>query len=258
MKTIQACFAVVIISALVAVNASAQGYAGESATYEPTMLIDKPTAGMLKRADYLIYSNLYQRGGVLIGVSVGLVNQFSFGISYGGTDILGSNKIAMNPWPGVKAKLRLIEEGQMMPAIAVGFDSQGKEVYIDSTKRYSIKSPGLYAVASKNYAFLGYLSIHGGINYSFERDDGDRDLNFYVGAEKSVGEVFSILAEYDFATNDDHNSAVGKGKGYLNIGFRLSAAKGLVVGFDLKNITKNQNNITVGNRTMQIDFIGSF
>jgi len=238
----------------------AQSYAGEGAKIEPTMLIDKPTAGMLKRANYSISSNFFQRGGVLVGISVGIIDEFSFGISYGGTEIIGPNKMEMNPGPGVNAKVRLFDETLLMPALAVGFDSQGKEPYLkaDSLKRYTIKSPGIYVAGSKNYSFAGSLSIHGGLNLSLEQDDGDKDLNAYLGVEKTLGKDISVSAEYDFAFNDNHYNALGEGRGYLNLGFRWAWGKGLVVGFDLKNVTKNQQNVTVGNRTVQIDYVGSF
>jgi hypothetical protein len=164
----------------------------------------------------------------------------------------------MNPLPGVNVKLRLFDESQLIPAIALGFDSQGKEPYLEGIDRYTIKSPGFYAVASQNYAMIGNLSLHGGINYSTERNDGDKDLNAFLGAEKSLGPSVSILAEYDFATNDDHDRAIGKGRGYLNFGLRWSWGKGLIVGFDLKNITKNHDNVSVGNRTLQIEYVNAF
>jgi hypothetical protein len=236
----------------------AQSYAGDAATIEPTTIVDKPTAGILKRGAYAVRTNFYEQGGVLVGLSVGVFENFSFGISYGGTDIIGSNKIQMNPLPGVNVKLRLLNEGTTMPALAIGFDSQGKEPYIDSTSRYTIKSPGFYAAGSKNYAFLGNLSVHGGVNLSLERGDGDKDLNFYVGAEKSIGQNISVLAEYDFANNDNNTRALGKGKGYLNLAFRWSWGKGVIVGFDLKNVIKNQNNVEIGNRALQIDYVATF
>jgi len=238
----------------------AQSYVGDGASIEPTIIVDKPTAGLLKQGSYAISSNFFQRGGVLVGMMVGIFEQFTFGISYGGTDIIGPNKITMNPMPGVNAKLRLISEGSLLPAFAIGFDSQGKEPYLtpDTLNRYTIKSPGAYIAASKNYIFLGNLSIHGGINKSMESDDGDSDLNMYCGVEKSIGRDISIMFEYDLAINDNHGHALGKGNGYLNFGFRWTWGKGLIVGFDLKNITKNQENIYVGNRTLQIDYIGTF
>ena len=242
---------------LSASGAQTQGTAGDASILEPTMLIDKPTAGMLRRADYHISANFFQRGGVLTGVSVGLFDRFSFGISYGGTGIIGPDRIEMNPLPGVKAKLRLVNETAMTPAIAVGFDSQGKEVYLDSLKRYTIKSTGFYAVASKNYELMGHLSLHGGLNFSIETKDGDKDMNLFIGAEKSLGDIFSVLAEYDFAVNDN-TDRVGQGRGYFNLGFRLSAGEGLVIGFDLKNVTQNQRNVRIANRVLQIEFVNNF
>jgi hypothetical protein len=256
-KTLTAIAAIVSLS-LAAHTASAQSYAGETATIEPTMLIDKPTAGLLEQGAFKVSSDFYQEGGVLVGLSVGIFEPFSFGISYGGTDIIGHDKIKMNPWPGVQAKLRLVSEGTLLPAFAIGFDSQGKEPYIDSLQRYTIKSPGAYVVASKNYIILGYLSIHGGLNKSFEKGDGDRDLDMYLGVEKSLGNDISIMFEYDFAANDNNNRAIGKKHGYFNFGFRWTWGKGLVVGFNLKNITRNQDNVYIGNRTLQIDYIGIF
>jgi hypothetical protein len=254
---------ILILSLFAAVNinfVSAQSYAGSAATVEPIMLVDKPTAGLLKRGSYSVSSNFFQRGGILFGIAVGVFEPFTFGISYGGTGIIGKDSINMNPMPGVNAKLRLVGEGIIMPALAIGFDSQGKEPYLsaDSLKRYTIKSPGVYVVASKNYAILGNLSIHGGFNKSLETGDGDGDLNMFAGAEKSLSSDISIMLEYDFGVNDNHGHALGRGNGYLNFGFRWAWGKGLVVGFDLKDISKNQDNVIVGNRTIQIDYNSEF
>lgn len=239
-------------------EANAQSYAGDAATVEPTMIVDKPTAGLLKRGTYAVNTNFYQQGGVLLGLSVGVFDKFSFGISYGGTDIIGPNKLQMNPLPGVNVKLRVIDEGSTMPALALGFDSQGKEPYLESLKRYTIKSPGFYLAGSKNFNFLGNLSVHGGVNLSLEQGDDDKDVNFYAGVEKSVGSDISILAEYDFANNDNNSRSLGQGRGYMNLAFRWSWGKGLVVGFDLKNVFKNQERVEIGNRILQIDFVSSF
>jgi hypothetical protein len=237
---------------------SQQGYAGEGATMEPTMLIDKPTAGMLKRAGFLGGLTMYQSGGVLSYISVGVWDRFMFGISYGGTNILGQQRTRMNPLPGVNIKIRIIEESRELPAVAIGFDSQGRDAYSDSPERYSIKSPGLFAAASKNYSFMGYLSFHGGVNLSLERNDGDKDLNLYAGLEKSAGSNVSLLLEYDFAANDNHGEAFGRGRGYLNFGLRISIGSGLVLGINLKDLFQNQPGVTFANRTVQLDYTGVF
>ncbi|MGH2567845.1 MAG: hypothetical protein ACRDGA_05855 [Bacteroidota bacterium] len=259
MKRSRAIFAAAVwLSVAYADLAHAQGYAGEAATMEPTALIDKPTAGMLKRGGYMAGINMYQNGGVLMNVSAGVWDWFMFGISYGGNNIIGTQKIRMNPYPGVNVKIRIIDESIELPAIAFGFDSQGKDSYIDGLERYSTKSPGFFAVASKNYTFLGNLSFHGGANLSLERGDGDKDLNIYCGIEKSAGNDLSLLLEYDFSANDNHGQAVGRGRGYLNFGLRWSLGSGMVLGCNLKDLLKNQRGITFANRSLQLDYSGIF
>jgi hypothetical protein len=238
----------------------AQSGAGNTASVEPTMMIDKPTAGMLHRGTYSLNGNFFEQGGILFGISVGLLDRFNFGISYGGTNVLGVDKPLMNPYPGVSVKLRILEESTVTPALAIGFDWQGKGTYVDGLKRYSIKSPGFYVVVSQNFAIAGNLSLHGGLNLSTETGDGDKDLDAFVGAEKSIGKDISILAEYDPGLNDNSGDALGRnrGRGYFNMGLRWNWGRGLVLGLNLKDIFKNQHDINVGNRTMQIEYVGNF
>ena len=231
-----------------------------SASIEPTMIIDKPTAGMLHRSSYSLNGMFFENGGVLFGVTVGLLDRFSFGISYGGSEIIGANVPDMNRYPGVSVKPRILEESAGFPALAVGFDWQGRGAYLDALKRYMIKSPGFYLVASQNFAVAGNLSLHGGVNMSTERDDGDKDLNVFFGAEKSLGKDLSFLAEYDPGLNDNSGDALGRGRGrgYLNLGMRWNWGRGLVLGLDFKDILQNQRNISFSNRTIQIEYVGSF
>jgi hypothetical protein len=238
---------------------SAQTTAGDASTMEPRQLIDIPTAGMLNRGAFALDVDIFEAGGVGVAVSAGALDRLSFGISFSGTGIIGNNSVTMQKLPGVNIKFRIFDESMAFPAIALGFDSQGKEAYIDSTERFTIKSRGVYAVASKNYAMLGNFSIHGGINMSMERNDGDKDMDVFLGAEKSLGRDVSLLGEYDFAFNDNNNRALGEGKGYFNLGFRWSFGNGFTLGFDLKNIFKNQDHIvTIGNRTMKVEYVRSF
>jgi hypothetical protein len=198
--------------------------------------------------------DFYQNGGVLLGISAGILDRFSFGISYGGSRIIGAGSPVMNPIPGVNVRVRVLEEGLLLPALILGFDSQGKDAYLKDLDRFQIKSPGFYAAVSKNYAFLGYLSIHGGVNYSLERADGDRDVNAYAGLEKTLGPVLSALVEYNFATNDNNSLAVGKGWGYINAAIRLMLGNGLTISVNLKDIVRNGPNVTVANRTVCLEY----
>jgi Exopolysaccharide biosynthesis protein YbjH len=236
----------------------AQTTAGDASTVEPRQLIDIPTAGLLSRGAFALDADFFQNGGLGIAVSAGALDRLSFGISYSGIGIIGNSSVTMQKLPGVNIKFRLFDESMAFPAIAIGFDSQGKEAYIDSTERFTIKSRGVYAVASKNYAMLGNFSVHSGVNLSMERGDGDKDMDIFLGVEKSFGTNISLLGEYDFGFNDNGPRSLGQGKGYLNLGVRWSFGNGVTVGFDMKDVLKNQENIvTIGNRTMKVEFVKS-
>lgn len=234
---------------------TAQNTAGDAANIEPRYVIDTPSAGLLKRGAFAMDIDFFQNGGMTIGLSAGALDRLSFGISYGGSGIIGRDSVVLQKLPGVNIKFRLFDESTSMPAIAFGFDSQGKETYIDSTERFTIKSRGFFAAASKNYSMLGNFSVHGGINYSLENADGDKDLDFFAGAEKSLGSDISLLFEYDFAFNDSAPRSLGKGNGYMNAGMRWSWGNGFTLGVDLKNLVKNQDQVTFSNRTIKVEYV---
>lgn len=251
---------VIIVILIMLLNSSlfAQISAGDNANVEPRWVIDTPTAGLLKRGSFGMDIDMFQQGGLMIALSAGALDRLNFGISYGGTGIIGSDHVNWQRLPGVMIKFRLFDETVAMPAIALGFDSQGKESYIDSTNRFVIKSRGIYAVASKNYSLFGNLSLHGGVNLSMERDDGNKNPDIFVGAEKSLGSDISLLCEYDFGFNDTGSRAVGRGKGYLNAGIRWSWGNGFTLGFDLKDLARNQDIVTIGNRTLKVEYVRTF
>ena len=236
----------------------AQGSAGTKGKAEPRVIVDMPTAGLLDRGSVAVDIDFYQEGGVLGGLSVGVFDRLTFGVSYGGSRLLGSGKAVMNPLPGVTLKVRLLEESTAFPALALGFDSQGKDGYLKELERYVVKSPGLYAVLSKNYLFAGYLSLHCGVNYSFERGDDDRSFNLYAGAEKTIGPFLSLLAEYNVAMNDNSGGAIGKGRGYLNLAVKWSFAGGITLGVNFKDLLRNSRSGEQVSRTARLEVVAPF
>ena len=249
----------VVLSGGVCEGVHAQGSAGTAGTLEPRYLVDVPTAGMPAKGDIVLDLDFYQEGGVLLGISTGILDRLSLGLSYGGTHLIGFDEPVMNSVPGVNVKVRIIEENIALPAIVLGFDSQGRDGYIKALSRYSIKSPGFFASASKNYALLGFFSIHGGVNYSLERADDDKDFNVFAGVEKSIGTVVSFVMEYNVAANDSDGKALGKGRGYLNAGVRCSIGGGMTLGVCLKDLAKNGNSdIGIANRVVKIEYATMF
>lgn len=218
----------------------AQGSAGQAAKYEYRSLIDLPTAGVLEKGFVGISMDLMPLGTVVSKIEVGVFDNFSFGISYGGSNILGSGSIKWYNLPGVNARVRVMDETNQYPALTLGFDSQGKGEYLKSTNRYTLKSPGFFLAAAKNFEFWGFLSVHGVINYSLERDDDDKDLNLGLGVEKTIGDRISVIMEYDFAVNDNNTISFGDGSGYLNFGARWTIGQGFTLGLNLRDLLDNK------------------
>ncbi len=239
-------------------SAVAQGTAGEDAKYEYRTLIDMPTAGVLEKGYVSLSSELLPYGTVIARVEAGILKNVNIGLSYGGSNIIGSGLPDWYPFPpGVNLKIRFMDETILTPAIAVGFDTQGKGEYFQDQKRFAIKAPGLFAAVTKNFSFLGYLSINGLVNYTLLEDkDGDNFVNLMIGAEKTIGDSFSLLAEYNFAFNDNSSYSFGAGKGYLNLGIRWSIGNGVTVGFDLRDLLQNREwSPNAADRGLMIDFI---
>lgn len=227
---------------------------------QPRMMVDFPTAGLSPKGGYYVDADIYGEGGVLFYLGVGFARYFSFGISYGGLRIIGSGDPEMNPEPGVQLKARIIEESIMIPAVAIGFDSQGRGAYLDSLDRYLIKSRGIYAVASKNWDLLGPFSLHGGLNYSLENKDKNR-VTVFMGAIKTFGDFLDLRAEYDFALNDDwaDNPKISD-DGILNMSVAWHVNANFSIGIEVRDILTGSkmdiDDLREWNRGLSIEYRG--
>lgn len=234
----------------------AQGSAGTSANFECVKLIDQPTAGILQKGNVDVDVYLMPQGVLISSIQVGVFKDFSIGISYGAANFIGISNPKWYKLPGVNVKARIISESEAFPAVAIGFDSQGKGEYDSDLERFKVKSPGFYAAFSKNFKFLGFLSLHGTINYSLERNDGDKDANLSIGVEKTLGSNISIITDYDFAANDNSRKSFGDGDGYLNAGVRWALGNGLTLGLDFRDLLSNKK-LTPGaaDRAIKVEYI---
>ena len=214
----------------------------------PRWLVDGPTAGMLPAGRLAADLRLYGDSGILSQIEVGVHNRISIGVSFGGQHIVGSRDAAWNPRVEVAGRVRVIEEELKIPAVALGYHSQGYGEYDETLNRYAVKSKGLYAVASKNYGFpLGDVGMHAGLNSSLEDGDGDGDLSGFVGADVEFKRVFALLVEYDLAINDNEDNSLGSGRGRLNVGGRWMPSERLNLEVDVKNLFRD------GKRSKEID-----
>ncbi len=248
-------FSLICIALLPLKFTAGQGTAGESAKYEYRELIDLPTAGILEKGFIGINANMMPAGVMIAQLEVGIFKNLSFGISFGGANVIGNGNVDWYKLPAVLLRVRVLNETTLVPAITIGFNSQGKGIYHSEISRYDIKSPGFYAGVSKNFAMLGFLALHATANYSLENKDGDNFVNFGVGLEKTIGSRVSLIIEYDFALNDN-NGDFGSGKGYLNAGLRWSIGSGFTIELDFRDLLKNQQSETTSNgRALRIEYI---
>lgn len=214
----------------------------------PRWLVDGPTAGMLPAGRLAADLRLYGDSGILSQIEVGVHSRISIGVSFGGQHIVGSRDAAWNPRVEVAGRVRVIEEELKIPAVALGYHSQGYGEYDETLKRYAVKSKGFYAVASKNYGFpLGDMGVHAGLNRSLEDGDGDGDFTGFVGADVEFKRIFALLMEYDFAINDNEDNSLGSGRGRMNVGGRWMPSERLNLEVDVKNLFRD------GKRSKKVD-----
>ncbi len=233
--------------------ANAQNPIGQSLS-----LIDCPTAGTLDRGSFITSLHAYENGGLLSIIGVGITDRIMFGISYGGTNVIGTGLVDWNPRVGVNVRYRVLDETTGFPALSIGYDGQGRGEYDDSSSRYLEKSKGVYVAASKSFRFLGFLAFHGGLNYSLEHEDGDKDLDGYAGIEKGINEELSLFAEYDLAMNDNSGGRFGDGKGYFNAGLKWTFQGKLHINFVWKNIFENNSLRPSSSREIRLGYIEYF
>jgi hypothetical protein len=182
---------------------------------------------------------MYPGGGIEGRLDVGIIPRINLGASYGGQQIIGDGDPTWNPTIGLSAKIRVIDETFAFPAFAIGIDTQGSGFYDDARSRYQFKSRGIYVVASKNYSWLGDLTLHGGGSRSLE-DDDDGNPTFFGGLDKSLGPFAGLALEYDGGLNDDHDDgAYGHGRGYLSSALRVSLANTVEVRLVLRDLLRN-------------------
>ena len=251
--------------------------------YPPLNLVSIPTAGTLPRGSFTLESLIIKNGGIVPRLSVGFTDNFTVGISYGVQNLIGDTKPSINKTtPEVQIKYRIFAESEKMPALVYGLDTQGRGEFhkqdsilsisgrSDNTRtlnRYDQKAWGMYIVFSKNWNLMGNLGMHVGISKSLsENDDGDKDLNVFIGFDKELNRSFYLLVVYDAALNDnlteeDYGAIIkitfGRGKGYLNAGVRWAISSNLMLEVNFNDINQNTE-AEYTNREIRVMYSESF
>jgi hypothetical protein len=250
----------VFSSALAQENQQSSTKATSSPVFQPRKLVDCPTAGLLPRGSFDFDIRVYPGGGSILGIDIGLMRRLMVGMSFGGQNVIGEGEPDWNPRIEFAVKYRIINESYVLPALAIGFDSQGDGAYNDSLKRYTYKSKGFYAVMSKGYTSGDIpIGLHGGVNYSLENADHDKNPTLFFGADVLLGENLGAVVEYDLGTNDDHDKEIfGRGYGYLNLGAQWIFSNRLLLQFNLKNLLLNRKHMETWGREFKLVYFESF
>jgi hypothetical protein len=177
---------------------------------------------------------------------------FNVGLSYGAIGAIGNTELEWQSLPGIHLRYRVFDETHDIPAIMLGLQTQGRGVFTND--EFRVQSPGLFLALSKNFELAGWLGLHGGVHYSFETVERNRDINAYLGAEKTVGSIFSLVLEYNLTLAQDHSSLLER-TGLLNIALRAYLGKGVTVELQLQDILQHYNNTSGITRTIAIESV---
>jgi len=245
---------------LIAAACCAISGAASAQILEDVSVVSSPTASVLPHGGYLFQGSLGSGSSIILALKIGFFDRFLLGASYGFQDFIGRGDMEANDMPGFEARLRVLEESEPGPALAIGVNTQGEGVYLEDAERYERKSKGFYAVLSKNYRLIEDFSIHAGMNYSFEnRDEGG--LNIFGGFVLEVIKGFSILVDYN-AGLDDNDGKVAthltRGRGYVDGGLRFDYRDNLRFKILFKDLLDDYIPDSGVERSIEIFYLNSF
>ena len=228
--------------------------------------VENPTASLLNQGEVRIVQKIYKMNSMMLGAEVGLFDIFQFGMAYGAEEVVGDNDIKLHNIPAFKAKVRLLEETFVLPAIALGVDTQGHGSYYKkvtneydetiSQNRFEVKSKGGYAVLSKNFIMWGLIGFDLGANYTFEGTKDDQKFAAFAGMYKTIGEKVTVLADFSagFNDRDTEGPLAVRNRGFLNSALQFQATDQLAVKFMLHDMFRNRKETNGFDRSILIDY----
>ena len=233
--------------------------AARSGVDQPIYAIDSPTAGVLAHGEYHLRGRIGPESSILVGARLGFFGRVQLGASFGMQRVLERADVSVNDQVGFQLRVRLLDE-LTRPAIAVGFDSQGVGMFDEGIDRYERKSPGFYGVLSKNWSVLiGDFSLHAGLSYSLEDDDGDDELDAFAAGEWIVFRAVSLVFDADAGFNDNKgDNGFGGGGIYLDGAVRVNYGENLSMMLIFRDLAGNYEPDEQVAREFEIALVNSF
>ncbi len=233
------------------------GAAGEKAVFETRYIVDMPTAGVIPKSHYSGFITLFQSGGLVGELIVAPFENFNMGLSFGGTNIIGSGEVVFQELPGAYLKYRIVDEKTEMPAICIGVLTQGFGPFIESESRFLTLSPGIFLAVSKNFSyFLGEIALHGGLCYSLEQKPSNRSPNLYAGFEQSLGSYLALNFETNL--NLDENSSTMANKGLFNASLRWGVTRNVTFELVFRDLSRHYRGSEGFIRVVRIEYVNTF
>lgn len=213
--------------------------------------VDQPYSAVPPHAEYTIQLRFGPEGEIISYFDVGVADRFSFGLSYGASNLIGAGDPGFYEIPGVQVRILALPEGFTLPQVIMGFDNQGYGGYADG--RYLIKSKGIYVQIGKTASYPGIIFAPSlGVNYCFEGDD---QVDVFSGIKTLFGTSAALLFDYcpNFGDSLDQN------KGYFNMGVQIIFYEELFFEFALRDMFGNSlDDDYQFNRMIKLGFSQSF
>jgi hypothetical protein len=235
-----------------------QNQTGLQASNEGRYVVDMPSAGILPKGNFSSYTQISTAGSVMTELTAAPFADFNMGISFSGSNIIGAGDVTWQKYPGVQLRYRFVDETLTTPAFLIGINTQGRGAYDSQEERFLTLSPGAFVAAGKTFSwFLGNITLHAGINYSFESSGAGRSVNGYLGLEQFIGKSFSLTFEYN-PTLDDGNKQFLNDKGLLNAALRWNGIKSFTIELQFRDLLKNYANVSGFTRWLTFEYSAGF
>lgn len=203
-------------------------------------IIDTPTPNVVDYGGYRLNFRFYKDGGLLSHISFGVFRRLNIGASWDNEKVIGTEDPRTNK-PALNAKFRIYDGGSVLPAVALGYDGQGR--FFDKAKdEYSERDRGLYLSMGREL-FFPRFEVTGGVNISKFKEG---EVYGSLGLSYTIEEKFVLMTEYDNIRNGVDNR--------WNAGIRVFPIPAMHIDFAFRQIASNKDK----DRLLRINFVGSF
>lgn len=157
-----------------------------------TELIDVPTAAALDLGGFYTRTRFFSSGGILESLAFGVYPRVNLGLSMNADGVIGVGDPLRLRRPELQFKFRFFDGDHILPAVAMGFDSQGW-IYNQRIKDYNQRERGFYLVGSKEVGLPG-LMAHAGFSIS---DFDSNDIGGMLAGSWNIRDKVLFMTEWD-------------------------------------------------------------